>query len=220
VTFRAGYSYIDGRQTDASGIARFNKQHTLGGGPEFVKALSAQRRLSVSLAAGATYQQKADRLTAKLLEGWMPTATASARIDLGVRWSLNGGYARGFSMLQGLTGEFYSTDRIGASIGARLNSRTTLALGGTVTNGKVALARSAAEGYLLYGATANFQLRLTSGIAATASYAYYNQHYSKQTLLPAGFPGQSERNALLVGFTFWAPLAGRLPAQPRAPGEW
>ena len=65
----------------------------------------------------------------------------------------------------------------------------------------------------MYGASLRVQVAITSKVAATADYSYYHQFYSNPGDLPAGFPAAYNRQAVHVGLTLWAPLAGP-PARP------
>jgi hypothetical protein len=216
----ATYQYMRGEQLDASDVNRPNETQSLTAGPGFAKALPGRRQLSVSMAAGATRVQQVHSLTGIPIDGWMPTASAFGNVDLTRTWSVNGRYGRGFSMLQGLTGEFYATDQVKASIGGALTSRSDVVMGLTYANGRTLVSSGVSETFTLSGATLQLRVALSSKIAATATYYLYSQRYSNSAALPEGFPARYDRNAVLVGLTFWAPLAGTRPAQPRAAGDW
>jgi hypothetical protein len=220
MTLHAGYRYTTGQQTDSSSLVRPNAVHKLSGGLGFATRLAARRQLSVVFDTGATHTEQVHSQTGEPLEGWMPTGSASATLDLTRTWSFRAGYSRGFSMLQGLTGEFYATDRMGLSTEGRLMARTDLSAGATIADGRTLVQGDMNETFRLYGANLQVSVALTSFMAASAGYFYQFQRYSNEAALPPGFPARYERNAFAFGLTFWAPLAGALPARPRGPREW
>ena len=208
------YQYTDGRQTDSVGVTRPNRQHTIMAGSALTKALSRGRRFSFDGKAGAAYVENVTT-TQLPVEGWMPTASASMAVGVTRQFDLRAGYSRGFSMLQGLTGEFYSTDRATLSLGGHLSPRAEFVVGGTYMNGRVAFGSKGGDTFDLYSGDISLRVALTSTLAATAGYFHYHQQYSNPAALPAGFPPRYDRDAFQIGLSLAVPLVGTQPARPR-----
>jgi hypothetical protein len=219
VDLRVGYQYLNGRSTDYGGVTRPFIHQTVEGGTNYSKRLGGQRQLSVSVGAGATYVEAVDAATDEPYANWSPQVSSGATLGLTSTWSLSGTYTRGYSVLQGLTGQLYSTDSIDVALTGRLTSRADVVMDGTFANGRTLLA-SGAETFDRYGAALHIRVAMTSAVTATASYFNYYQHYSDPTALPTGFPAQYQRNAVVIGLSFWLRLAGRHPPKPRAPTDW
>ena len=220
LTFRTSFQRTAGKQTDSSLITRPNSQQTISGGPSFEHRLSGTKVLSASLNIGATYVENVLGASTEPTTGWMPTAGAASSIAFTKAWSAGAAYGRGFSMLQGLTGQFFATHQFSASTTGRLTSRIDVAGGATRGTGRVALGSQSSDSYEVYTMSLNARVRLASMLAATAGYTNYRQRYSNPSALPPGFPANYERGVITVGVTAWMPLAGTLPARPRGPGEW
>jgi hypothetical protein len=216
----ASYEYNAGEQTDSSNRTRPNKRQTLTGGPEFRRALSRTRYLSIMLDTGFTHVDTIDARSGARLEGWLPAAGAATSVDLSRTWWAGADYRRSFSMLQGLTGEFYSTDRVGVSTGGRLAPRMDLSVSATTSNGRVAVGGGASDTFRLFGTAVGGHVELTAMMALLVRYDHYRQDYSNPAALPIGFPAHYHRQAFSIGLTVWRSLTGSLQAEPRAPGEW
>jgi hypothetical protein len=211
---RAGYRYLNGDYTNYGGTERAHREHTVEGGPEIQTALSRRRNLSLSFGAGATYGERVGTDEDEPYDYWVPFGSASATLDVTSTWVLVGGYRRGFSVLQGLTDEVYTTDTVYANAGGRLAARTSLVVGGTWANGRTPVASGVTEDFQVYGASAQVIGEVTRTLSVTAGYYFYHHAYSDPTQLPTGFPGEYDRHAVRVGLTMWAPLVGA----PRRPG--
>jgi hypothetical protein len=210
---RAGYRYGRGDFTDYGGTTRPYREHTIDGGPEIETALSPRRRLGLSIGGGATYTETLSSVTGEDYDYWVPFGSVTATVDLTPTWSLAGGYSRGFSVLQGLTEEIYSTDTVFVRTGGPLAARTDLVIGGTFASGRTPTASGVEDDFDVYGASAVLRYGITRTVSATAGYYYYHHVYSNPAALPTGFPGEYDRNAVRVGITVWAPLLGA-PAVP------
>ena len=209
----ASYKHHDGRYTDYGSNTRPVKERVLTGGAGFGRLLSGRRQLSLSFSAGATHVESVDTLRNEPYDRWTPYATGSAAVDLILKWKVHGGYRRGYSVLQGLTGEVYSTDAVNLMVTGPLRWRIDLAGGGTFAGGRT-MSVSGPDAFKLYGASLHARVGLTPTLAATASYTSYFQRYSNPAALPTGFPARYDRHAVMIGLTFSS--SGRL----RAPGEW
>jgi hypothetical protein len=220
VAVNGGYFRSSGEQTDASNMPKPNEQNSLSGGAEWSRPLSQRRRLTLRFGAGATYLEQLNSVTREPIKAWLPLGNGSARVDLSRTWSVGAGYGRSFSMLQGLTGEFYATDRVGVSTGGRLVSRLEISIGATVATGRTIVDAGVNESFRLYSGMVQLFLPFTSHAGATFGYYLNQQRYSDPAALPPGFPASYERNAIFVGLTVWAPVLGSLRGSPRGPGEW
>jgi hypothetical protein len=212
VRARAEYRYVDTEYT-ASDLGRLpTREHRIEVGPEIDKALSRRRHLTMSLGAGADYLESIGATSAPY-HAWIPVASASATLGLTPLWSVEGGYTRDISRLRGITDDVYTSDTAYVSTGGRVAPRTSLRLSGTYSTWKTPVASGVSDRLEVYGASLRVQVALTSKVAATADYSYYHQFYSNPGGLPAGFPATYNRQAVHVGLTLWAPLAGT-PARP------
>jgi hypothetical protein len=212
VRAHAGYRYIDAEYTDSDHASQPTREHRIEVGPEIDKALSRRRHLTMSLGAGADYFESVGATTSAPYHAWIPVGSASAALGFS-SWSVDGGYNRDLSRLRGLTDEVYTSDTAYVSTGGRVAPRTSLRLSGTYSTWKTPVASGVADRLEVYGASLRVQVALTSKVAATADYSYYHQFYSNPGDLPAGFPASYNRQAVHVGLTLWAPLAGT-PARP------
>jgi hypothetical protein len=206
-TLLAFYQYTNGRQTDALDVSRPNRQNNITVGSEFTRPLSRSRRIWLKGTAGAAHVENVTTSNMPV-EGWIPTANASTAIDLTRHWQVQADYFRGFSMLQGLTAEFYSTDRANLSVAGRLWSRAELVVGGSYMNGRIALGSPGRDTFDLYSADVALRVALTSMLAASARYLHYSQRYSNRAALPSGFPAKYDRDAFQVGLSWAVSLAG------------
>jgi hypothetical protein len=213
VRARAEYGYGNTEYADSDGTTRPIIEHRIEGGPEIEKALSRRRHLILSLAAGAGYIQSIGSTDRQPYQAWVPTGSVSANLTLSPTSSVEGGYQRDVSTLQGVTDEVYTTDTTFLTTGGRVTGRTDLRVGATYSNWKTPVASGVNDTLNVYGAWLQVRVALTETVAATAGYYYYHQRYSNPADLPDGFPAEYNRNAVRVGLTVWVPLAGT-PSRP------
>jgi hypothetical protein len=208
--FRAGprYWYENGEYIDSAEFARPTIQHRIEGAGEFESALSRRRHLRLALTAGAGYLESVSSTTREPFRSWMPVGTASLLVGLSPGWSLEGGYQRDLSLLQGVTDEVYKTDTAFVSAGRLVTESTDVRVGATYSNWKTPIASGVYDNLNVYGASLQVRVKLTATVAATAAYYYYQHRYSNPAALPEGFPAEYDRNAVRVGLTVWVPLAG------------
>jgi hypothetical protein len=208
VRARAEYGYVDGEYTDFAGAARLRREHRIEAGPEFEKAFSRRRRVRLSLGLGASYLESIRSTDREPYHVWVPTGSGRATLAISPVWSVEGGYTRGFSLLQGLTDETYTTDTAFLTTGGLLSARTHLRVDATYSNGRAPLASGADGTFDVYGASLQMRVALTKTVAASAGYFYYHQFYSNPGTLPTGFPAEYDRHAVRVGLTVMLPLVG------------
>ena len=202
------YRYENGEYIDSDQFTRPLIQHRIEGGAEFESALSRRRHFRLSLAAGAGYLESIGSTTREPYHVWVPTGSGSVMLALSPRWSVDGGYQRDFSLLQGVTDEVYTTDTAFVSTGGLVTGRTDLRVGATYSNWQTPVASGVYDKMNVYGASLQVRVNLTETVAATAAYYYYQHRYSNPGDLPAGFPPQYDRNAVRIGLSVWVPLAG------------
>jgi hypothetical protein len=217
VRAHAGYRYVDAEYTDSEHAGLPTREHRIEVGPEIDKALSRRRHLTMSLGAGADRFESAGATTRARYHAWIPVGSASATLGLTPLWSVEGGYNRDLSRLRGLTDQVYTSDTAYVSTGGRVAPKTSLRLSGTYSTWKTPAVSGAADRLEVYGASLRVQVALTSMVAATADYSYYHQFYSNPGDLPAGFPATYNRQAVHVGLTLRAPLAGTPAPTPLSP---
>ena len=96
---------------------RGRQEHRIEAGSEIEKAISRSRRLTCYLGAGANYVESVESTTSRPYHNWVPVGTATATFAFSSRWSVDGGYRRGFSVLAGITDAVYATDTAFLSTG-------------------------------------------------------------------------------------------------------
>lgn len=186
-------------------------------GAEVENAISRSRRLTCYVAAGANYVESVDSTSNRPYHNWVPVGTATATFAFSPRWSVDGGYRRGFSVVAGVTDAVYATDTAFLSTGGLVTSRIELRVGGSYNTGTASRGSGARDTYDVYGTTVQLQSWLSRTIATSAGYGYYYQRFSNPSVLPAGFPGRYDRHAVHVGLTVMIPLAGTSSRSRLAP---
>ena len=210
---RVAYRYVNSEYAASDRALLPTREHRIEGGPEIENARSRRHHLTMSLAAGASYIESIGATSRQPYHAWVPIGSASAKLALSPLWSLDGGYRREFSQLQGVTDEVYTTDTAFVSTGGLVTGRTDLRVGATYSNWRTLVASGVEDTLNVYGASLQVRVNLTKTVAATAGYDYYQHRYSNPGDLPAGFPAAYDRNAFRVGLTVSVPLAGT-PSRP------
>ncbi len=201
------YRYRNGEYADSQDLVRPTIEHRVEGVTEFVGAPSRQRSYSLLLAAGAGYLESVNA-SGTTFTSWLPVGRASLTFNASSNWSVEGGYRRDVSLLQGITDDVYTTDTAYAAANGMLGRRTALRIGATYGNWVTTVASGVRDTMDVYGATLGLRVMLTDALAATASYHYYIHRYSNPASLPAGFPAEYDRHAVRVGLSMFFPLAG------------
>ncbi len=217
VALNADYRFQDLEYTYADGGARPIRSHRIEGGPDIRKPLSRGRQFSLSLAAGAGYVESFGPADLRSDNAWVPTGRASATYAFSPTWTIDANYRRDFSMFQSVTDEVYTTDTAHLSTGGLVTGRAFLGFGASYAKWKTPYLSSQDTTMDVYGASAQLRISITRSLAATAGYYYYRHRYSDPGALPAGFPAEFDRNAIRVGLSLWAPLAGTSSQRPLAP---
>ena len=206
------YRYRNGEYADSQSLVRPTVEQRIEGVTEFVGAPSRRRSYSLSLAAGAGYLESVNT-SGTTFTTWLPVGRARLTFDVSSNWSIEGGYLRELSLLQGVTDEVYTTDTASVTTRGMISRRVALSLGATYSNWVTTVASGVRDTMDVYGATVGLRFRLTDALAATASYHYYFHRYSNPASLPAGFPAEYDRQAVRVGLTMFFPLAGTASRQ-------
>ncbi len=60
--------------------------------------------------------------------------------------------------------------------------------------------------FAVYGGMAQFRYAFARCCAASLNYDYYYYKLDSVSVIPTGLPPQYDRNAVMVGVTFWLPL--------------
>ena len=208
----ADYRYRNGEYADSQDLVRPTVEQRVEGVTEFVGAPSRRRSYSLLLAAGAGYLESVNASGATFTS-WLPIGRARLTFDVSSSWSVEGGYQRDLSLLQGVTDEVYTTDTASVTTRGMLSRRVALRLGATYSNWVTTVASGVNDTMDVYGATLGLRFLLTDSLAATASYHYYLHRYSNPASLPAGFPAEYDRQAVRVGLSMFFPLAGTASRQ-------
>jgi opacity protein-like surface antigen len=203
----ADYRYRNGEYADSQDLVRPTIEHRVEGVTELVGAPSRRRSYAILLAAGAGYLESVNA-SGSTFTSWLPVGRARLTLDASSNWSVEGGYQRDLSLLQGVTDDVYTTDTAYAAANGMLGRRTAIRIGATYSNWVTTVASGVSDTMDVYGATLGLRFRLTDALAATASYHYYVHRYSNPASLPEGFPAQYDRHAVRAGLTMFFPLAG------------
>jgi hypothetical protein len=196
-------------------------EHTITVGPAWQRQVSRTRRVEISASLGAQYVETVTRGEDSVnVEYWVPSGSATMRVDLGRTWSLWGDYNRGTTVLPQVTSTALTTDAVSLSTGGRLGNRAQLSFTTGWAKGGSNAATGGTDDYTTVLAGTQFQYRLNRRFSATATYSYYEYRFESLSDLPEGFPPTSTRNAVRVGVTIWLPLLGRYVAEPRAAGRF
>ena len=209
----ADYLYRNGEYADSNDLVRPTIQHRAEGVAEFVGSPSRRRSYSLLLAAGAGYLESVECERRETFSAWLPIGRARLTFDVSPGWSVEGGYQRDLSLLQGVTDEVYTRDTALVAMNGMLSRRASLRIGATYGNWVTTVASGVNDTMDVYGATLGLRFLLTDSLAATAGYYYYYHRYSNPGSLPAGFPAEYDRQAVRVGITMFFPLAGTTSRQ-------
>ena len=208
----ADYRYRNGEYADSNDFVRPTIEHRVEGVAEFVGAPSRRRSYTLLLAAGAGYLESLNA-TGATFTSWLPVGRARLTFDVSQNWSVDGGYLRELSLLQGVTDDIYTTDTAFVTTKGMITRRTSLTIGATYSNWVTQVASGVNDTLDVYGATLGFRVLITDSLAATASYYYYYHRYSNPGSLPEGFPAEYDRQAVRAGITMFFPLAGSTSRQ-------
>lgn len=212
VELDASYRGAAGQYTDRRPEARWGdvpslRTHAIEAGVTLVRRISATRQAQLSLAGGTTYAESLFGDEFVRLDSWMPSGTASLRLDLLRTWSVAGNYRRGTATLQGITLETFTTDAAGVtlsgSLGRRIESATNF---GYSTGGS--MQGNAFGTYSTYAAATQFRYALARCCAASVNYDYNFFRVENLATVPTGFPTRYDTNGLRMGVTIWMPLYG------------
>jgi len=208
----ADYRYRSGEYRDSQDLARPTVEHRVEGVTEFMGTPSRRRSYSILLAAGVRYLELVSASGATSTS-WLPVGRTRLTLDVSSNWSIEGGYQRELSLLQGVTDEVYTTDTASVTTKGMLSRRAALMIGATYSNWVTTVASGVRDTMNVYGATLGLRFLLTDSLAATANYHYYLHRYSNPASLPAGFPAEFDRRGVRVGLSMFFPLAGSTSRQ-------
>ena len=211
--FQASYRYSDFESVDSQGLRVPIKDQIADVGFTYGKDLSRTRRVEVSAGGGPVYVETIDYLTLQPRQFWGPSAYGTVGIDLGRAWTLDAGYRRRVTVLQGLSAQAFLADAANASVGGLLKDRVELVFSGVYSNGSTGGVSQANEvgkfdSYALSSQVSVLLTRWWSAMASFTLYRYSLNAVASQDLL---LPPQLDRTALFVGLTLRAPLVGASP---------
>ncbi len=216
-SLRSHYDYWHTEAQDTDGNRPLT-QHSIDGGFVWDKRLPRQRALQVALSAGAQY---ATTLTAQggrreSVDYWTPFGEGQARLDFGRTWNVSADYRRGTTVIPELTTESYVTDAVSAQTSGNLGSRVRLNLNVAYDAGGAATETDSDATYRNFTAGADLLIPVTSWLAASVTYAYYDYQFENTDDLPTGFSPNASRNTVRVGLSVWIPLVSgqRTSARP------
>ena len=207
------YRYSDFESVDFRGLRVPIKDQTADVGFTYGKNLSSTRRVEVSAGGGPVYVETVDSVTQQPRQFWGPSAYGTASVDLSRTWTLDAGYRRRVSVLQGLSAEAFLTDAANVNVGGLLKDRVQLVFSGVYSNGSTGGVSEANQvgKFDSYALSSQMSVSITRWWSAMASYTLYryalNAVASQNLLLPP----RLDRNAVFFGFTLRAPLVGALP---------
>jgi len=193
-------------------------EHTIDAGPSYTKRISPTRQLLVSATAGATHVDTLSSQTSQPISYWAPYGSGQARLDLGRSWALWGDYARGMTVLDGLTTETYMTDTARVNVGGLVTRIFELVVAGGFANGQAPNGSNSNSHFNTYLVGLQGQVAISRNLAAVVNYSHFDYGFKETTDLPSGLPSTFSRNSIRVGLRVWVPLVGRYVDQNSGAG--
>jgi hypothetical protein len=192
-----GYSYNSGEYTYL-GVPSASTSHDADAGFAYTRETSRGRTFSLSASAGASLVDHQD--TGQ--EGWRALVTVGQTLN--TNWSVAASYRRSVRFDTAAQEPVWGDD-VTATAQGRIGRRTAVSLGAGYNRGEQIA--SAASSYETYYGLARLQVALAAFVAITGDYLYYRYDYPPGYNLPSGMPRQLDRQRILVGASFWLPLA-------------
>lgn len=202
---QTSYRYNDTRQTDEFGLAFPLRSHAMEGAVNLMRAMSPDRRMTVTFGGGAARTERAS--AAGSASFWLPTVFGSARLDVARDWSVSGDLRRDVSMLEGLSPDTFATNAFSVRADGVTAQRFQIALSASYSKG--ASQSIDAGSYQTAVATAQLQYAISRCCAVFTSYSYYHHELENLLVVQPGIPDRYSLNSIRFGFNFWAPLYGR-----------
>jgi hypothetical protein len=207
-SLRMGYQYRTG--DFGYGIAESGTatEHSLDVGVEYVRPLSATRRMTFSLGLGPSVT---DTPTLRRL-GLGNDRRVGVRGDVAFMYQFNrtwetwASYERGLQYIPELASAV-NTDGISATVGGLFSPTMDFSASAAYSSGVPAGFRSASS-FDTYTASVRLRRAITSTLAVNAEYLYYFYDFGP-VALPTGVPSSMERNGVRVGLTLWMRASGR-----------
>jgi hypothetical protein len=169
--------------------------------------LTPSRRIAFSMGGGATLMNTISSMTSEPLSYTTPSGQASLRVDLTRSWNAAVDYARGLSVIEGVTLDSFVTDNVSLRAGGDLGSRGDLAASVSWVTGQ-----AGAEGagtYESYTSILQLQFALNRWMDTMASYTFYAYRLNGVTTITPGLVTNLDRHAIRVGLTFRLPVFGQ-----------
>ena len=204
-SLRTSYHYSDVAAVDTSAQGPGTDQ---GADVGFVydRALSPTRRMSFTVAGGATHVSMLQEGTNAPVEYWTPSGYGAMSLDFGRTWSVRGDFASGLTMLDSVTRQMFYTRAVGFQIGGLIGRRLETAVSAGFTAGRVGGGVSSEVGrYQSSLSTAQLSWALARCCAALVNYSYYDYRV-EDVELSSGLPPRFNRNAIRAGLSIWLPL--------------
>jgi hypothetical protein len=217
LSLRTAYDYSNADAEDRLGRIPV-VEHSITAGPVWQRRLSRTRRIEVSVAGGAQHVETVTRGDEReTIRYWVPSGSASVRLDLGRTWALWTDYNRGTTVLPQVTTTALSSDTLSVSAGGRLASRLNLSFTTGYARGASDSATGATDDYRSTFLSSQLQWRMGRRFAAVLMHSYYDYAFGEGTNLQEGFLPSSNRHTVRAGVTVWLPLIGRYVGEPRRP---
>jgi hypothetical protein len=169
--------------------------------------ITRSRQLAISLGGGATQVNTISSFSSEPLSYSTPAGHANVRLDLTRSWNVALDYARGVSVIEGVSLDSFVTDNVSLRSGGNLGARGDLAMSANWVTG-----RAGAEGagvYDSYTGIVQLQLAVNRWIDSTMAYTYYAYRLEGVTVITPGLVTNLNRHAVRAGLNFRLPLYGR-----------
>lgn len=215
---RSSYQYSDGQfEGEGSNASTSLLDQTVEVGLAHERRLSPTRRAAWSIGAGGTYVRHPVSGTRPAAEYWIPSGSATARIDMGRSWALAADYRRALTVLEGITLESFTSDTASIRVDGLLGRRYDAAFVVGFANGRASLLSQHTGSYETYSGSIQLRTALARCCAALVNYSYYYHRLRDVPDLPPGLSSEFDRGALRVGFNVWLPLYGSYSDGSRRP---
>jgi len=207
LALRGGYKYRAG-QFGYGGDGR-TEEHRVDIGFDYVKPLSATRRMTVNFNLGSSAADipQSTPLAIVLRREFLAVADGTFAYQFNRTWQARASYRRGLEYVVDLPEPVFA-DGFGAGVDGFLTRRIDLS--GTVgySSGESLLNKDSLQ-FDTYTGDVRVRYGLSRSVAVYGEYLYYFYDFASNTHLLAGMPPGLERNGLRAGVTLWMPAVRR-----------
>ena len=174
-------------------------------GVRYSRRLSSVRRMSLSVAGGAT--QVLSDTGATLTDAVHPTASVNLEITPARAWSVSLIGNRSVAVLSGISSQPITSDTVALGLQGTIARRLRLAVNGSYMKGSSLVGETAS---FTTGVGGNVSVRygFRNWVGTFATYSYYHHTLESGLQVAALLPPLYDRHTVRGGITLWLPLYG------------